>query len=68
MIDPFQSLGSSAVIFVLAALVIVAAGARMSAVADRLADRTGWGEAVFGAIFLAIPRGRHLIARFRRYP
>lgn len=53
MIYPFQSLVSSAVIFVLAALAIVAAGARMSAVADRLADRTGWGEAVFGGIFLA---------------
>lgn len=51
--DLFQSLEISIAIFVLSALAIVFAGARMSTIADRLADRTGWGEAVFGGIFLA---------------
>ena len=38
--------------FVLAAVVIGVAGTRLTAVCDRLADRTGLGEAVTGAILL----------------
>lgn len=48
-----QSLAVSIPLFLLAAAVIVVAGSRTSLVADRLADRTGWGEALFGGIFLA---------------
>ncbi len=36
--------------FIVAALVTLAGGVRLSTVADVLADRTGWGEAVFGAV------------------
>lgn len=53
MIDPFQSLENSVVLFTLAAIAIIVTGTRMSMIADRMADRTGWGEAVFGGIFLA---------------
>lgn len=49
----FQSLEISIVIFVLAALMIVFVGTRISRIADRLADRTGWGEAIFGGMLLA---------------
>lgn len=35
-----------------AACVIVAAGLRMTGLADRIADRTGWGEAVIGGVLL----------------
>ncbi|WP_321396814.1 hypothetical protein [Emcibacter sp.] len=38
--------------FILAALVIGLAGTRMAGVADRLADRTGIGEALFGGVLL----------------
>lgn len=52
--DPLGNLGLSIVIslFVLAAIVIAVVGTRMAAVADRLADKTGMGEAVMGALFL----------------
>jgi len=39
-------------LFILASLVILAAGTRITYYADRLADVTGLGEAVFGAIML----------------
>ena len=39
-------------LFVVAAVVIAFIGTKMSKVSDRLADRTGWGEAVMGAVFL----------------
>ena len=39
-------------VFILAALVIGVAGTRMAGVADRLADRTGIGEALFGGVLL----------------
>jgi len=39
-------------VFALAAAVIAVAGTRLSGVADRLADRTGWGEAIVGGVFL----------------
>lgn len=41
-----------AALFVLAALVIGVAGTRLTRVADRLADITGLGEAMFGAVML----------------
>jgi cation:H+ antiporter len=40
------------VLFVVAALVIAAGGTRMTRAADRLADLTGLGEAIFGAVLL----------------
>lgn len=42
----------SLILFPVAAAVITFAGVRLSAVADRLADRTGLGEAFVGAVFL----------------
>lgn len=39
-------------VFALAALVIGVAGTRLSRLADRLADMTGLGEAIFGALLL----------------
>ena len=39
-------------IFAIGAVVIAIVGSRMTAVADRLADRTGWGEAIVGATLL----------------
>ncbi|WP_246106830.1 sodium:calcium antiporter [Pseudonocardia kunmingensis] len=38
-------------VFVVAALATVAGAIRMASLGDTLADRTGWGEAVFGAVF-----------------
>lgn len=49
----FDSLFLSVGTFALATLAITVSGILMSATADRLADRTGWGEAVVGTIFLA---------------
>lgn len=40
------------VLFLSAALVIGTAGVRMTRIADRLADETGMGEALFGAVLL----------------
>ncbi|MDX1581562.1 MAG: sodium:calcium antiporter, partial [Alphaproteobacteria bacterium] len=39
-------------LFLLAAGIITAAGIKMAETADRLADRTGLGEALFGAVLL----------------
>jgi cation:H+ antiporter len=49
----FDSLAVSVGTFVFAAIAIGVAGVFMSITADRLADRTGWGEAIVGAVFLA---------------
>jgi cation:H+ antiporter len=49
----FASLPISIGIFAASALAIVTAGVFMSFTADRLADRTGWGEAIMGSLFLA---------------
>ena len=38
--------------FALSALIIALAGTRLSGIADRLADRTGIGEALMGGVFL----------------
>ena len=47
-----QSLPISVALFVVAAVVIAFAGVKMAKISDRLADRTGLGEAVMGAVFL----------------
>ena len=41
----------SVVVFVVGALATVAGAIRMASLGDTLADRTGWGEALFGAVF-----------------
>lgn len=46
------SIWSNVVLLLAAAAVITVAGVRMSGLADRLADVTGMGEAVTGAVFL----------------
>ncbi len=45
-------LGLNIVAFLAATAVITGAGIRLSQVADRLADRTGLGEALMGALLL----------------
>ena len=45
-------LAASILIFVMTAIMIGFAGTRLSALADRLADLTGMGEALMGGIFL----------------
>lgn len=47
-----MSLAAILGLFVLAAAVIGVAGTRLTRDADRLADLTGWGEAVVGAVLL----------------
>ena len=47
-----QSLPISVALFVVAAVVIAFVGVKMAKISDRLADRTGLGEAVMGAVFL----------------
>lgn len=46
------SLTLSVILFVVAALAILLAGTRLTGVADALADRTGLGEAIVGAVLL----------------
>ena len=48
----FNSLWISLGLFLVSAFVIAIAGSKMTKVADRLADKTGLGEALVGAIFL----------------
>ena len=48
----FNSLAINIGIFLIAAFVIAIIGTRMTKVTDRLADKTGLGEAVVGALFL----------------
>lgn len=47
-----QPLWIAVSVFAVAALVIAAAGTRMAQLADRLADRTGFGEAITGGVLL----------------
>ena len=47
-----ESLSINIGLFVAAAVIIALVGTRMSQVSDRLADSTGLGEAVMGAVFL----------------
>lgn len=46
------STGANAACFATGAFVIAAAGTKLTKLADRLADRTGMGEALAGALFL----------------
>lgn len=50
-------LGPSLGVFALAALVTVAGSIRLVTLGDTLADRTGWGEAVFGVVFFGVATG-----------
>jgi cation:H+ antiporter len=55
MIDLQQlSLPATLILFGLGALVIALIGSRLTRLADQLADRTGLGEAVFGAVLLGV--------------
>lgn len=45
-------LGPAIALFLVAAVMVAIVGARLVHIADRLADRTGWGEAIFGAVFV----------------
>ena len=45
------SFGVSVAVFAGAAALTVAGAIRMAGLGDTLADRTGWGEAIFGALF-----------------
>ncbi|WP_327034927.1 cation transporter [Micromonospora ureilytica] len=47
----------SAAVFVLAGAITVAGSVRLAGVGDALADRTGWGEALFGVVFFGIVTG-----------
>jgi cation:H+ antiporter len=49
--------GWSAAVFVIAAVVTVIGSVRLVALGDALADRTGWGEALFGVVFFGVATG-----------
>ena len=51
MLEHWSTLGLLAG-FLLAAIVVLASGLRMTGLADKLADRTGLGEAITGAVLL----------------
>jgi cation:H+ antiporter len=53
-LSPPWPLGWSLAVFVLVAAVTVVASIRMTSLGDVLADRTGWGEALFGAVFFGL--------------
>ncbi|MCC5032123.1 cation transporter [Streptomyces sp. WAC 00631] len=48
------SVGWSIAAFVIAGAATVVCGIRLTALGDTLADRTGWGEALFGAVFFGL--------------
>lgn len=48
-----DTLAGSVSVLIGAAAVIALCGVRLAACADRLADKTGWGEALMGGLFLA---------------
>ncbi|GAA2254094.1 cation transporter [Streptomyces ruber] len=48
------TLGWSAAVFLLATCVTVVCSVRLATLGDTLADRTGWGEALFGAVFFGL--------------
>lgn len=50
-------LGPSVGVFALAGLLTILGSVRLVALGDALADRTGWGEAVFGVVFFGIATG-----------
>ncbi|ALP53902.1 cation transporter [Candidatus Tenderia electrophaga] len=60
-------------LFILATCVIGVAGVRMTRLADRLADVTGLGEAIFGAVFLGITTSlsgsiTSIVSAYQGYP
>lgn len=54
MFETAWPLWINVVVFLAAAAVIALAGTRLASLADRLADRTGLGEAVTGTLFLGL--------------
>nr|MDT0657698.1 cation transporter [Micromonospora sp. DSM 115978] len=48
------SVGTAAAVFAATAIVTVLGSVRLVALGDALADRTGWGEALFGAVFFGL--------------
>lgn len=52
MVSVTSSLGGTVALFIAAMLIIAFAGTRLSKTADVIADRTGLGEAVIGAVLL----------------
>ncbi|WP_229402242.1 sodium:calcium antiporter [Micromonospora okii] len=47
----------SVVVFLLAGVATVAGSVRLAGLGDALADRTGWGEALFGVLFFGLVTG-----------
>jgi len=47
-----MELSLAIILFLVSTLIIAIAGTKLTRTADQLADLTGWGEALFGAIFL----------------
>ncbi|MDG4795841.1 cation transporter [Micromonospora sp. WMMD1082] len=54
ILTPPWPLGWSIGVFLLAGVVTVLGSIRLVALGDTLADRTGWGEALFGAVFFGL--------------
>ncbi|HEX2774636.1 MAG TPA: cation transporter [Micromonosporaceae bacterium] len=48
---------ATVVVFALAGLITVAGSIRLVGLGDVLADRTGWGEALFGVVFFGVATG-----------
>lgn len=54
---PPWPVASSVAVFLLAAAVTVLGSVRLVALGDVLAERTGWGEAMFGVVFFGVATG-----------
>ena len=54
MLEPGWTIETNLAVFLVAATVIAFAGRRLAGLADRIADRTGLGEALTGTFFLGI--------------
>lgn len=54
MLTGLWPVGWAAVVFVVASVLTVVCGVRLVGLGDTLADRTGWGEAFFGAVFFGL--------------
>ncbi|WP_282701354.1 cation transporter [Streptomyces sp. CC219B] len=54
MLTGLWPLGWSVAVFLLATAVTVVCSIRLAGVGDTLADRTGWGEALFGAVLFGL--------------
>lgn len=51
------SLGPSVAVFAVAGLITILGSIRLVGLGDALADRTGWGEAIFGVVFFGVATG-----------